>query len=149
MASRNTNIAMNFLYGCTYGAFIGKRFSHAHEHHVAESAFKVCCALSCAHCLFNNFTGSEMTGEASLTCGAKPTAHCTTCLGANAHGGAIGVEHEHGFNGVAAIAQLKKKLHRVAIGIYLFCLQFQCNGKCLGQLLTHDSRDIRDCLNWF
>ena len=85
------------------GFFVGERFAHAHVHHIADATIHAFGALRSTYNLFDDFAGGEVAGEASLPCCTKATSHRATCLGAHTHGGAVGIDHENGFDAASAI----------------------------------------------
>ena len=86
-----------------HGFFVRQRLAHSHVDDVAHASTHRLGALGGANHLFDDLAGREVAGESGLSGGAEATRHGATGLGAHAHGRAVGVEHEHGFDATAAV----------------------------------------------
>ena len=115
VSRRQANVGVKTFNGTPYGCLVGKRFAHAHEHNVGKSLFTFCAFSRGTHNLFHNLAGCEMSAKTCLACCAESTRHCTTCLSADTHCGAVAIVHQHGFDGVSAIDKRPQELDGVAL----------------------------------
>ena len=76
-----------------------------------------------------------MARETGLTSGTKTTGHGAACLGADAHGGAVGVDHENCFNATSAV-ELPQELDRGVVIRNDFFNQGQRVGQQVNKLRT-------------
>ena len=127
--------------------FVGKRFSHAHEHHVCYALFFLGTLAGCAHDLFHNFSAREVASEACLAGGAKTAGHCTACLGAYTNRCTLFVMHQYGFNRVTPIGERPQKLGGVSLVAHAQRSQVECWRKLFVQFVAQGNWE-REHLGW-
>jgi hypothetical protein len=90
-----------------------------HEHHIRDPTIHRSSPTGCDDNLLNDFADGELPIEASLAGRAEAARHGAPGLGRDAHRRPIGVQHQHGFDEVAAV-ELEHELHRVALVVGAF-----------------------------
>ena len=121
---------------------VGERLAHAHEHDVRDPPTKAASTARCPHDLFDDLTGRELPRESGLAGGAEPAAHRTAGLGGDAHGGAIGIEHEDRLDAGTAL-ELPQELDRVGPVAHIFDDRVERHRQLLRQSGAQRSRQVR------
>ena len=113
VARRQAEVAVQPLDGAPHRGLVGQRLAHAHEHDVADAAAAVAGPPGGADDLLDDLAGRQVAGEAGLAGGAEAAPHGAAGLARHAHGGPVGVQHQHRLDAGAA-GELPQELDRVA-----------------------------------
>jgi hypothetical protein len=101
---------------------VGQRLTHAHEHHVGQPA-RAAGDLPAGHRrgrrdgLADDLGGGEVAGEAALAGGAERARHAAPGLAGDAHGGPVGVAHEHALDEGAVVQPPQRLAGAPAVGL--------------------------------
>ncbi len=114
VASGQPDVTVDPLGGGPDAIEVGHRFAHPHEHDVAHPSPTRLCRAGGTDDLFDDLAGGEMPREAGLAGGAEPARHRAAGLAAHADGGAVGIQHQHGFD-AASTVEFPQELDGVAL----------------------------------
>ena len=101
-------------YGADHGLVVGHRLAHAHEDHVGDPA-RAARDLAARQRpgagddLLDDLGGRHVALQAALAGGAERAGHAAAGLAGDAHGGAVGVAHQHRLD-ERAVEELPQRL---------------------------------------